>query len=272
MKLFCLFSDERVFRSKAPSIYSSIFKKIGIQAQYVPFKVMPDDIGSALESLKILNIDGANITMPYRESVLPYVDILSEGANIIQAVNTITRSGDIIKGYNTNAIGFMDTLEGANFNINNKTALVFGTGGVAKAIVFILNWLRANSVTIAGHSSDRLSMIVKKFGGKPEFIKSIASQPVTADIIVNTTSISSPDESMEFAQLVSKLNIQNCELIIDLNYGRKNNFWENLAKSHHIKFIDGLTPFSHSARRNLMLWTKIDVDYKEFLKAAHESI
>jgi shikimate dehydrogenase len=272
MKLFCLFSDERVFRSKAPDIYSSIFKKLGIQAKYIPFRVKPDDVGNAMQSLRVLNIDGANITMPYKESVLPYVDILSEGANIIQAVNTVIRSEDKLKGYNTNAIGFMDTLEEANFSINDKTALVFGTGGAAKAIVFILNWLRANSVTIAGRSIDRLNLIVDKFGGKAEYISSIASQPVTADIIINTSSISSPEESMELAQLISRLDTRNCELIIDLNYGRSNNFWAGLARSNGIKFIDGLTPLSHSARRNLILWTKIDVDYKEFRKAANESI
>jgi len=272
MKLFCLFSDERVFRSRAPDIYSSIFKKIGIQAKYIPFRVLPSDIGNAMKSLKVLNIDGANITMPYKESVLPYVDVLSEGANIIQAVNTVIRSEDKLKGYNTNAIGFMDTLEEANFDINNKTALVFGTGGAAKAVVFILNWLRANSVTIAGRSIERLDLIVKKFGGKTEHISSIASQPITADIIINATAVSSEEESLEFAQLISRLDTRNCELIIDLNYGRKKNFWESLAKSNNIKFIDGLTPLSHSARRNLMLWTKIDVDYEEFRKAANESI
>ncbi len=272
MKLFCLFSDERVFRSKAPDIYSSIFNKIGIQARYVPFKVMPRDIGEAIKSLKVLNIDGASITMPYKEAVLPYIDVLSEGANIIQAVNTITRSDGILKGYNTNAIGFMDTLEEAHFNITDKTALVFGTGGVAKAVVFILNWLRADSVTIAGHSVDRLNMIVDKFGGRSVYISNIASKPVFADIIINTTSISSPEESAEFAQLISSLDIRNCELIIDLNYGRKNNFWKTLAQSNKIEFIDGLTPLSHSARRNLILWTRIDVDYQEFKKAANRAL
>ncbi len=272
MKLFCLFSDERVFRSKAPDIYSSIFKKIGIQAKYIPFKILPGDIGKAMQSLKVLNIDGASITMPYKESVLPYIDILSEGANIIQAVNTVIRSGDKLKGYNTNAIGFMDTLEEAKFSINDKTALVFGTGGAAKAIVFILNWLRADSVTITGRSSERLNLIAKKFGGKTEYINSIAEKPLTADIIINATSVSSADTSSEFAQMITNLDIRNCELIIDLNYGKKNNLWKTLAKSNKIKFIDGLTPLSHSARRNLILWTKIDVDYKEFRKAAHKSM
>ncbi|MCD4743789.1 MAG: hypothetical protein K8R67_15105 [Desulfobacteraceae bacterium] len=272
MKVFCLFSDERVFRSRAPDIYSSIFKKIGIQAAYVPFKVMPDDISDAMNSIRALNIDGASITMPYKESVLPYIDVLSEGANIIQAVNTVTCNNNELKGYNTNAIGFMDTLEETGFDISNKTALVFGTGGAAKAIVFILNWLRADSVTIAGRNVDRLNMITKKFGGKAEHISSVCSQPVTADIIINATSISGPEESTELAQLISTMDTRNCELIIDLNYGREKNFWQDLAKSNKIKFIDGLTPLSHSARRNLMLWTRIDVDYKEFRKAADESI
>ncbi len=272
MKLFCLFSDERVFRSKSPLVYSSIFKKIGIQAQYVPFKIKPEDIGSAVQSLKILNIAGANVTIPYKEAVIPYVDILSEGANIIQAVNTITLSNDQLKGYNTNAIGFMDTLEEASFDISGKTALVFGTGGAAKAVVFILNWLRADSVTIVGRSADRLGMMVNKFGGRAVHLNAIGTYPVTADIIVNATSVSSPEESPEFAQIVRRAELRNCELVIDLNYGREKNFWAQLAESNNITFIDGLVPLSHSARRNFKLWTRIDVDYREFRQAAIESM
>jgi shikimate dehydrogenase len=75
------------------------------------FKVSPNDVGQALQSLRILNIAGANVTVPYKETVIPHMDILSEGANIIGAINTIVRNGAELKGYNTNAIGFMDALD-----------------------------------------------------------------------------------------------------------------------------------------------------------------
>ena len=103
---------------------------------------------------------GASITIPYKEAVLPMMDVLSEGANIIGAVNTIVRDGDRLKGYNTNAIGVMDALNEAGFEVDGKAALVFGTGGAARAVVFILNWLRAANIFVAGRNRDKTKTIV----------------------------------------------------------------------------------------------------------------
>ncbi len=272
MKVFCILSDERVFRSKSPAIFSHVFKRLGIDSIYIPFKVMPEDIGSAMQSLKTLNIDGANITVPYKESVMPYMNILSEGAKIVGAVNTIIRNGNELKGYNTNAIGFMHTLEEAGFDVADKTALVFGTGGLARAVVFILNWLSAGSLTIAGRTTEHINRITKKSGGVAKLINTFDDRPFSANIVVNTTSVSSEEESPEFARIISKLDLKDCELILDFNYGRKNNFWRTMAEKKGIRFINGFTPLAHSARQILLLWTKIDAGPEEFMNAIKENI
>ena len=84
-KVFCIISDQRVFRSRSPAIFTRVFGRTGINGAYVPFMVEKDDIGKALESLRVLNIAGANITAPFKEKVLPYLDVLSEGANIARS-------------------------------------------------------------------------------------------------------------------------------------------------------------------------------------------
>lgn len=267
MKIFCILGDGRAFRTKSPAMFSAVFKRIGISAAYVPFKVLPDQVGAAMQSLKSLNIDGANVTMPYKSSVIPYMNILSEGANIIGAVNTIIRNGEQLKGYNTNAIGFMDTLEEKGFNATDKKALVFGSGGGARAVVFILNWLRASSIQISGRTTKRVDDIILKIGGTATSLEIMARQVPTANIIINTTPISSPDDSAEFANFIEKQDFKECELIVDLNYGRQNNIWQSKASELGVPFIDGLAPLAHSARRTLLLWTRIDVDPSEFLKA-----
>ncbi|MBF0242984.1 MAG: hypothetical protein HQK64_10995 [Desulfamplus sp.] len=267
MKIFCILGDERAFRTKSPAMFSGVFKRIGISAAYVPFKVLPHQVGGAMQSLKSLNIDGANVTIPYKSSVIPYINVLSEGANIIGAVNTIIRNGEELKGYNTNAIGFMDTLEERCFNVTDKHAIVFGSGGGARAVVFILNWLRAASIQISGRTSSRVDDIVSKIGGSSTTLEIISKQVPTANIIINTTPISSVDDSPEFAQFIEKQNFKECELIVDLNYGRKDNIWKRKAGLLDVPFIDGFAPLAHSARRTLLLWTKIDVEPIEFLKA-----
>lgn len=267
MKIFCIFSDERAFRSKSPVMYNAVFRKIGISAVYVPLKVYPDDLGGAMQSLKTLNFSGANVTIPYKSAVIPFMNVLSEGANIIGAVNTIIRSGDELKGYNTNAIGFMDTLEEKQFDVTGKKALVFGSGGGARAVVFILNWLRADAIAIAGRTASRVRHIVSHIGGEAVELDHLRENTDPADIIINTTPVSSPEDDPGFYEFIKSQSFTGCELIIDLNYNRPDNFWQEKARRLDIPFIDGLTPLAHSARRTLMLWTRIDVDPAEFMTA-----
>lgn len=238
----------------------------------MPFKVGTGQIGPAMQSLRVLNIDGANVAVPYKETVIPHLNILSEGANIIGAVNTVVRNGETLKGYNTNAIGFMDTLEEIGFDVADKTAVVFGTGGMAKAVVFILNWLRAKSILVAGRDENSIAGIVQKIGGISKPYQTFHDEPVSANIVVNATSVSSPDESPELAALVDRLDIRDCEILMDANYGLEVNFWERKAREKGIKFLDGLPVLAHQARRSFSLWTRIDVEAGEFRKALEKEL
>ena len=267
MQVYCILGDERIMRSKSPSIFSTVMKRIGLKAAYVPFKVDPAHIGKALQSIRVLNIAGASITIPFKEKVIPHLDVLSEGANIIGAINTIVRSGDILKGYNTNAIGFMDALNEAGFDVEGKSALVIGTGGAAKAIAFILNWLRTTSIFVAGRSKNKTLQIVDRFGGEAIPLYDLEYRALTVNTVVNTTSVSSPDESPEMSALLEKINITGCELVVDLNYGRSENFWQDLARRNGSRFMDGLSSLAYQSRRTLALWTGIQVPPEEFLKA-----
>jgi len=267
MKVYCILSDERAFRSRSPTIFSTVMEKVGVRAVYAPLKVYPENIGPAVQSLRVLNFDGANVTVPYKEAVVPHLDILSEGANIIGAVNTIVRNGDILKGYNTNAIGIMDALAESGFKAEGKSALVFGTGGAAKAAVFILNWLRTRTIFVTGRDKLKTREIVGRFGGEDLALSDLPDTRLPVHIIVNATSVSTPEESSELAALVAKLNIPDCELLLDLNYGRIDNFWQHLAQDRSIHFMDGLAPLAFQARRTLALWTGLQVPPEEFLKA-----
>ncbi len=266
MKVYCILSDERAYRSKSPGMFSTVMQRQGIRGMYVPFKVLPGDIGKALQSLRILNIAGANVTVPYKETVIPYLDILSEGANVIGAINTIVRNGDELKGYNTNAIGFMDALDNAGFNPEGKSALIFGTGGAARAVAFILNWLRTKAIIVTGRSDEKVQQIVKRFGGEGASLDALGSG-LDVDIVINATSVSSPDESPEMAALVGALDIKGCELVVDLNYNRPQNYWQDMALEKGIQFMDGLMPLAYQARRTFALWTGLQVQPEEFIEA-----
>jgi shikimate dehydrogenase len=267
MQVYCIISDERAYRAKSTAIFSTVLKRMGIKGTYVPFKVAPDQVGQALQSLRILNIAGANITVPYKQAVIPYLDILSEGANIIGAVNTIVLNGEKLKGYNTNAIGFMDALSFAGFDAEDKSAMVFGTGGAARAVVFILNWLRTKTIFVAGRDETKTQEMVKRFGGEGRSLSSLEGQRIPVDIVVNATSVSSSDESPELASLFASLKLPSCSMLVDLNYDRPKNFWKKTAEEKGIRFMDGLMPLAYQARRTFSLWTGLQVPPEEFISA-----
>ena len=133
-KKFFILGDERVLHTKAPEIFSAIMKKAGVKGTYEPFMISPGKLSEAVKEIRMLNIAGANVTTPYKEEIIPHLDDLSEGATIIGSINTIVRNGNKLKGYNTNAIGFMDALKDAGLDVGGKSALVFGTGGAARAV------------------------------------------------------------------------------------------------------------------------------------------
>ncbi len=271
MKVFCILSDERAAQLKSPAIFSSVLKRQGIKGTYVPFMVKPQDLGPAIQSLRILHVAGANITVPYKEATIPYLDVLSEGANIIGAVNTIVCDGDRLKGYNTNAIGIMDALSEAAFEVEGKRALVFGTGGAARAVVFILNWLRASKIYVSGRNTDQARSISTTFEGEVLELSSLPGQLLPVDIVVNATSVSSKEESPEMAEVVRHLEVSDCRLVFDLNYGRRANFWQEMAEAKGIHFMDGLSALAYQARRTFALWTGLQVPPDEFIRALKES-
>jgi shikimate dehydrogenase len=272
MQIYCIIGDERVSHAKSPAIFSALLKRLGIKGAYVPFKVAPHQIGQALHSIKVLNIAGANVAVPYKEAVIPHLDILSEGANIIGAINTIICKGDELKGYNTNAIGFMDTLHDVGFDADGKSALVFGTGGVAKAVVFILNWMRTESIIVAGRDAEKTRQIVNRFSGEAQSINALSNRPLAVKKVVNATSVSSPDESPEMAAMIERLKVQDCELVLDLNYGRSQNIWRDMARRNDIPFMDGLSTLAHQVKRTFFLWTGIQVPPEDFLKVINANL
>ncbi len=265
MKVFCIIGDQRAYHLKSPEMFTKVLQRGGIKGAYVPFAVKPKDLGHAIQSLKVLSIAGANVTVPYKEKAVAFMDVLSEGANIIGAINTVVISGDTLKGYNTNAIGFMDALGEADYPVEGKSALIIGTGGAAKSVAFVLNWLRTERIYVAGRREDKAREVVARFGGEVVSFSRLQMEALPVDMVVNATAVSNSDESSEMNTLVQNLRLPSCELIVDLNYGRINNFWQELATRLNIRFMDGLSSLAFQTRRTFALWTGIQIPPKELL-------
>ena len=264
-RVFSIISDDRVFRTKSPAMFNAALEHSGIDGVYVPLEVAPENLGQAVKSMVWLNFAGANITVPYKEKVMPYLDILSEGANIIRAVNTITIENGQLKGYNTNAIGFMKAMEEVGFQPADRSILVFGAGGAARAVVFILNWLKAKPIYVAARNISKAKSLCKDLGGEPVSLEDLTSRQLSANLLVNATSVSSPEESPEMAHMLDGLGISDCRWVVDLNYDRADNFWQGLALRMGTPFMDGLPMLAQQASKSFALWTRLQVPPKVFL-------
>ena len=246
-------------------------KKAGVIGTYEPFVISPGKLSEAIRDIRKMTIAGANVTTPYKETIIPHLDELSEGATIIGSINTIVRTGNKLKGYNTNAIGFMDALKEAGLDPSGKSALVFGTGGAARAVIFILNWVHANPILVTGRSQDKVRAIVKQIGGEAVTLNTLSDQLLPVNLVINATSVSSPDKAPELAEIVNRLKLSHCEMVVDLNYGRPRNFWKEMAQNKGIPFMDGLSSVANQARSTFALWTGIEIEPEIVITAIQDS-
>jgi shikimate dehydrogenase len=253
-------------------MHSAVLKRVGIHGTYVPFCIKPEDLQHAVYGLKALNIAGANVTVPYKEQIIPYLDFLSEEAESLGAVNTIVPKDGALVGYNTDANGFVDALSSADFSAIGKSALLVGTGGAARAVAYALAHQGVKSTRVAGRDAKRTEKIAGDFGMEPIALTSLPGGTTNVDLLVNATSVSSLADSREMADLVAAMRLIDCELVCDLNYGRVDNVWRALADRSGSGFMDGLPMLAHQARRSFMLWTGIDVPVGEFEAALMEAV
>ena len=272
MKVFCILSDQRAMKSRSPFLHTSVLNHLGINGVYVPFSVDSQNIGNAVHGLRALNIAGANVTVPYKETVIPYLDNLSEEAAAIGAVNTIVIKGETLTGHNTDATGFMESLHELGLDLKNSTVLVFGTGGAAKAINVALKRLALGKILITGRDISKAKALADRCGAIAVSLDGLLSTTTHADLVVNATSISSIEESNTFAESVKRISLTGCNYVVDINYGRKSNFWRDLAGEHGASFMDGLPMLANQARHSFHLWTGIEVDAKLFQDFLMEKI
>ena len=135
-KTLAIFGDP-VSHSISPVMQGAALRALGIDMVYLAFRVEPADLGSAVGAIKTLGLRGLNITIPHKERVLEFLDVVDETARALGAVNTILNDDGILKGYNTDAVGYIWSLEAeTDFTLRGRSALVVGAGGAARAVVY----------------------------------------------------------------------------------------------------------------------------------------
>jgi shikimate dehydrogenase len=136
--IVCGIIADPVEHTMSPVMHNTAFKALGLNYVYVPFLVKGEELGEAIEGMRALHIRGLNVTIPHKVAVIPFLDKLDPVAEKIGAVNTIVNDNDVLTGYNTDAIGFLQALLDKKVDPKGKKILVMGAGGAARAICCIL--------------------------------------------------------------------------------------------------------------------------------------
>ena len=270
MKVFGIISDERAFKSRSPGLHNMVMKKSGLDGVYVPLSVAEPDLEAAIKGLKALGFAGVNVTVPYKEAVIPFLDRLSDEARQIGAVNTICFSDNLLTGHNTDAAGCGDALRRDGFDPAGQAALVLGNGGAARAVVCALKQAGAAPITVSGRRSARSDLLAEHFQIQTIELDELLQHPFSAGLLVNATSASAPSEAPDLAELTAAIRPLQCRLVLDLNYGRTDNFWQTLARRIKADFMDGLPMLALQARRSFQLWTGLDIEPELYLQTLEE--
>ena len=136
-KIFCLVGYP-VEHSMSPTMWNPALQDLGLDYVYVAFNVHPDHLEKAVQGIRVLDIKGINVTIPHKETIIKYLDEIDPIAEKMAAVNTIKNDEGLLKGTNTDAGGAKKSLIDSGCEISGKNVLMVGSGGVTRAISFIL--------------------------------------------------------------------------------------------------------------------------------------
>ncbi len=196
-----------VTHSLSPAMHNAAFRALNLPFIYVPFGVAPDAIGMALRGLPALGIVGVNLTIPHKESALPFLDEITDEAQTVGAVNTVHCLNGLLIGDNTDGRGFYQPLAEAGVPVRGQTVVVLGAGGAARAVVYRLVREGAN-VILANRTRERAERLAHDIAqtctvglssrpsGKADF-QANASRPNSAQAKVLSETHSSVTSSHE---------------------------------------------------------------------------
>jgi len=140
----CGVIGDPIEHTMSPVMHNAAFSELGLDYVYVAFRVKSEELAGAIEGMRALNIRGLNVTIPHKVSIIPLLDSLDPLAEKLDAVNTVVNRDGLLKGYNTDASGFLQALLNKGVTPEGKNAVILGAGGAARAISFVLAERKAN--------------------------------------------------------------------------------------------------------------------------------
>lgn len=252
-----------VEHSLSPPMHNAAFAAGGRNWVYVPLRVHPEHVEEAVEGIRALGFVGANVTIPHKNTVVDYLDDLSDDARALQAVNTIHLTEDRLVGHNTDGAGFVRSLAEIGWSAEGKDVTVIGGGGAAAAVALALAREEPNRMAVLNRTPEKADTVANIVRGElPDLLVVTGnltggfSQDIIreSEIFVDSTSVGMyPDVDVDPVVPVELLD--ETMLICDLTYNPRETVLLKAAREIGAPILDGTGMLVHQGAIAYEIWT-----------------
>jgi len=247
MKKFFVIGNP-IKHSLSPELHNFWIKKNKINAVYDKIKLEESELKDFINNLRNEEIHGINVTVPFKNKVIKYLDKLSLEVETTDSVNTIYKSGDDIIGHNTDVAGFELGLRHSKINVLHKSILILGAGGVVPSIIYSLLSMGCKKIFLSNRTFEKAENIKKKFN-EVEVVK--WGKIPDFDIIINATSVGLKGDSLDL-----NLNTKD-KIFYDVIYNPKETQFLKKAKKNGNRIENGMYMFIYQANQSFSIWNNV---------------
>ena len=234
--------------SLSPELHNFWIRKNNINAVYEKIKLEENELEEFINKLRNDEIHGINVTVPFKNKVIKYLDKLSLEVETTDSVNTIYKSGKDIIGHNTDVAGFELSLRHSKINVLHKSIFILGAGGVVSSIVYSLLSMGCKKIFLSNRTYEKAESIKKKFheieilnwGEIPDF-----------DIAINATSVGLRGDGLDLT-----INVKD-KIFYDVIYNPKETPFLKKAKENGNKTENGKFMFIYQANQSFSIWNNM---------------
>ncbi|MBC7959892.1 MAG: shikimate dehydrogenase [Vallitaleaceae bacterium] len=245
----------------SPFIHNLLAEKMGINTAYLPFQVKTENVKNAVLGAKALGLLGNNVTIPYKTDVLPFVDILDDEAQVVQAVNTLKYKNDQIYGFNTDGYGLRTSCLNNGIIFEGKTICILGAGGAAKSVAFMCAKENIKNLILINRTletAQELRSNIHKYFDLPidVFTFDDIDSHTRKNICFQTTSIGM-HPLIDACPIEDPAFFNGMEWAVDIIYNPSETKFLKMALSAGVKALNGLEMLFYQAVKSFEIWHEV---------------